>query len=263
MKKLSILLYVMLFMVGSIALTSCSGEKKTEKAESAEHEGAEEHEHAEAAESQGHEEGGEEHNMADMGEEAESHEHNEEAGAQDGSTMWTPKGDAAKLMSSDFHYITGATSNIAPKLTKNGSDNVLELTADGTTTAFVFHKSYGNIGMIASLDASKFKGTVRLIHHAQNTDNYEFVAINGNHMKLGRIVNGKETIFNESDFDSASGWLNLRVSAAGTHFKGYINDKTITHGHGDKMKNGFVGVMLEGTGTLLLKSIELAELEDE
>lgn len=251
MKKLSIL-YVMLFMVGSIALTSCSGEKKTEKAELVEH--------AEAADEHEHEEGGEEH---DEGEEVTSHEHNEEASAQDGSTMWTPKGDAAKLMSSDFHYITGETSNIAPKLTKNGSDNVLELTADGTTTAFVFHKSYGNIGMIASLDASEFKGTVRLIHHAQNTDNYEFVAINGNLMKLGRIVNGKETIFNEGDFDSASGWLNLRVSAAGTHFKGYINDKTITHGHGDKMKNGFVGIMLEGTGTLLLKSIELAELEDE
>uniref|UniRef100_UPI0040472D7D hypothetical protein n=1 Tax=Roseivirga sp. TaxID=1964215 RepID=UPI0040472D7D len=241
MKKLSIL-YVMLFMVGSIALTSCAGEKKTEKAESVDAE------HAEAAE---------EHD------EAMEHEHSEEAGVEGGSTMWIPNGDAAKLMSSDFHYITGATSNIAPKLTKNGSDNVLELTADGTTTAFVFHKSYGNIGMIASLDASKFKGTLRLIHHAQNTDNYEFVAINGNHMKLGRIVNGKETIFNESDFDSASGWLNLRVSAAGTHFKGYINDKTITHGHGDKMKNGFLGVMLEGTGILQIKSIELAELEDE
>ena len=242
-------------MIGSIVLISCSGEKKTEKAELAEK--------AKAAEEHEHEEGVEEHNMADMGEGAASHEYNEETGAEGGSTMWTPKGDAAKLMSSDFHYIAGATSNIAPKLTKNGSDNVLELTADGTTTAFVFHKSYGNIGMIASLDASAFKGTVRLIHHAQNTDNYEFVAINGNHMKLGRIVNGKETIFNESDFDGASGWLNLRVSAAGTHFKGYINDKTITHGHGDKMKNGFVGIMLEGAGTLLLKSIELAELEDE
>jgi hypothetical protein len=254
MKKISIIFYITLFMVGSIVLTSCSGEKKTEKAESVEHE------NAEAAEDHEHEEGGEEHNM---GEEAASHEHSEEADTEGGSTMWTPSGDATKLMSSDFHYITGATANVAPKLTKNGSENVLELKPDGTPTAFVFHKSYGNVGMIASLDASKFKGTVRLIHHAQDTENYEFVAINGNHMKLGRIVNGKETIFNESDFDSASGWLNLRVSAAGTHFKGYINDKTITHGHGDKMKNGFAGVMLEGTGTLLLKSIELAELEDE
>lgn len=246
MNKLQVVFQSIIFIAGTLVFTACSQGQKTEQSEAADD--------TEMME------------VDDHNEEGMTHEH-EEGHAMSTETeankTWTPSGNGTDLIKSDFHFVAGSIENVKPEVKNVDGIAVLELTADATPTAFVFHKSYGNVGMIASLDASKFKGTVRLIHHAQNTENYEFVAINGNHMKLGRIVNGKETIFNESDFDSASGWLNLRVSAAGTHFKGYINDKTITHGHGDKMKDGFAGVMLEGTGTLLLKSIELAELEDE
>ena len=70
-------------------------------------------------------------------------------------------------------------------------------------------------------------------------------------------------INNCSEFDADAGWMLLKVSAAGTHYKGYIGDKTITHGHGDEMPNGFVGLMLEGTGQIQVKSIEIFELEAE
>ena len=81
-------------------------------------------------------------------------------------------------------------------------------------------------------------------------------------MKLGRVVNGDVKIFDEKSFASSE-WINLRVSAAGSHFKGYIGSKTITHGHGDKMPDGYVGIMVEGTGVLQIKSIELVPMEDE
>merc|ERR1711974_281253 len=115
-------------------------------------------------------------------------------------------------------------------------------------------------GMIATLKKLDFKGTIRLIHHAKDDSNYEFVSIIDNKMKLGRVINGTEKVFDESTFEVDSDWVPLKVTAAGTHFKGYIGDKTITHGHGDKMENGFVGVMLEGNGKVLIKSVEIAVL---
>ena len=55
----------------------------------------------------------------------------------------------------------------------------------------------------------------------------------------------------------------LKVSAAGSHYKGYIGDKNITHGHGDMMEEGFVGLMLEGTGKIQVKSLEVVMLDEE
>ncbi|PZX51573.1 hypothetical protein LV84_03730 [Algoriphagus ratkowskyi] len=176
---------------------------------------------------------------------------------------WTPGNDGVKSIQSDFHFIAGAIENINPEVLSEGSQNVMKLTSDGTPTAFVFHTSYGNVGMAAMLNLKGFNGTVKLIHHAQNTSNYEFVAINSDKMKLGRVVDGKEEIFDEKTYESADDWTNLRVSAAGTHFKGYIGNKTITHGHGDMMKDGYVGIMLEGKGMLQIKYVELTPMENE
>lgn len=204
----------------------------------------------------------------------ESHDHMDEAKAHNGheealmhpgeTRTWKPQGIGKESLQKDFHFISGSMENINPEIIQNeDGDNLLQLTTDGTPAAFVFHTPFGNIGMDVALNTVAFKGTLKLIHHAQNTKNYEFVAITGKNMKLGRIVNGTESVFDEATVQEGGNWISLRVSAAGGHFKGYMDGKTITHGHGDKMKDGFAGVMLEGTGIVLIKSIEIAVLEDE
>jgi hypothetical protein len=180
-----------------------------------------------------------------------------------GNKTWTPDGNGPELIKEDFHFMTGSIENINPEVKKVEESPVLELTADGTPTAFVFHNQYGNVGMIATLQNVDFKGTIKLIHHAKDMANYEFVAASENNMKLGRVVNGNEKVFDESKFDVPTGWMPLKVTAAGTHYKGYIGDKAITHGHSDKMDDGFIGLMLDGKGTIQVKSIEVAVLEDE
>ena len=167
-------------------------------------------------------------------------------------------------MTEDFHFIIGNLENISPQVIQNDlGDNLLQLTADGSPTAFVFHQTYGNIGMAALVNVKGFDGTLKLIHHTKNVDNHEYVSITDGNMKLGRIVDGNESVFDEGSFDLVNEWINLRVSAAGTHFKGYMGNETVTHGHGDKLQDGYVGVMLNGTGEVLVRSIELVTLEDE
>lgn len=241
LKILKISFYAFLFLAG-IVLASCSQSKK-EGTDSV-HEEAEGDHHSEA--------------------EGAHSGHSESSTMTDGnSTIWSPKGNGIELINNDFHFVTGAIEDITPEVVQNeAGENVLKMTANGNPAAFAFHKSYGNIGMAAMVNSTSFKGSVKLIHHAQNDTNYEFVSINGTTMKLGRVVNGDVKVFDEKPFAS-SDWVNLRVSAAGSHFKGYIGSKTITHGHGDKMKDGYVGIMVEGTGVLQIKSIELVPMEDE
>jgi len=236
--------YVMAIVAIALFTVSCST-KQGKESDAHEHsENMEEDHQAEEAEEGGHEHGG-----------AETSESE--------GKVWNPSGTGPELLQSDFHYITGATDNINPVVVEVDGASILKLTADGTTTAFVFHSSYGNVGLAAVINRAGFEGTVKVIHHARSVDNYEFVAVNGNNMKLGRVADGKESIFDDSSFSSDGDWLNLRASAAGSHFKGYNGNKMVTHGHGDEMEKGYVGIMLEGTGTVQIKSIEVTVLEDE
>ncbi len=253
MKKPHLLLVLMVLISGTLTFNSCNQDKKQESNEEArepDHQGSMEEAHNKTGEETSHE---------------HKHGNTDNATDSDGSKVWSPSGNGIELIKSDFHFITGTTDNINPVVIQgeNGG-NILELTASGIPAAFVFHNQYGNVGIGVSIKRGDFKGTLKVVHHAKNTSNYEFVAINGNKMKLGRVVNDKEKILDESEFEADAGeWTLLKVSAAGTHYKGYIGDKTITHGHDDEMTDGFVGLMLEGTGQIQVKSIEVFELEAE
>ena len=181
------------------------------------------------------------------------------------TTIWTPSGEGRELISSDFHFIAGNADQISPEVLSEEGADLLRLTAkDAKQAAFVFHNSMGNVGIAVTLKRSNFEGNLKIIHHAQDGNTYEFVSINGNDMSLGRYVGGEEDVFDRNKFDTdQNGWMTIRVSAAGTHFKGYLGDKNITHGHGDELESGYVGIMLEGTGSVSIKSIEVTPLEAE
>lgn len=258
MKHLKLIFYSTILVTSAYMLSSCS-QKNNKQAKS---EGQEQSQKMKGNED--HPKGNGEHEPRDTSGE----QHNAGQGEMmdmktGGNKTWMPGGNGAELIKSDFHFITGSIENINPEVKKVEGSPVLELTADGTPAAFVFHSQYGNVGMIATLKKLDYKGTIKLIHHTKNLDNYEFVAVSENNMKLGRVENGNEKVFDESKFDALTGWMPLKVTAAGTHYKGYIGSKTITHGHDDTMDDGFIGLMLDGKGTIQVKSIEVAVLEDE
>jgi len=255
MKKLSLLYYVFFSLAGAIFFSSCSQAKKERHYES--------QEQVEKSDDKDHDHSG----MKKEGgnhEESASHNHGDAQASATGTNSWAWVPNTGDDILSDFHFIAGSSENISPKITQgDGGANILQLTADGTAASFVFHSQYGNIGATAAIKRTDFTGTLKILHHAKDQSNYEFVAINENQMKLGRVVNGEEKIFNESIFSQSSEWITLKVTAAGSHYKGFIDDKNITHGHGDQIESGYVGLMLEGTGKLQIKSFEVVLLEDE
>ena len=183
----------------------------------------------------------------------------------DGTTIWKPEGEGKALISRDFHFIAGDLDQINPEVLKEGGTDFLQLTTqEANQAAFVFHNTLGNVGIAVTLKRSGFKGNLKIIHHAQDGGTYEFVSINENDMSLGRYIGGVEDLFDRKKFEADENeWITIRVSAAGTHFKGYLGDRNITHGHGDELEAGYVGIMLEGTGSVGIKTIEVTPLEAE
>ena len=68
--------------------------------------------------------------------------------------------------------------------------------------------------------------------------------------------NGDLYLMDAKPFD-ASGWHTYRVVGDQTHFRAYANEILVTHGHKDAAGSGFVGLRLNGTGTVLLEWMQV------
>jgi len=256
MKKKSILKVLAIALTATFYLTSC-GQKSNDAHEHDEEEHSEEHSDND----------GDSASSEDESHEHDAHEHEHGGGAE--MTMgeaktWMPAGNAADAIAKDFHFITGSIDDLSAEvITDEKEAGILKLSpSTGNPASFVFHSKFSNVGVSVALKRENFEGEFKIVHHAKDADTYEFVSVNGSQMKLGRMVAGEESIFDEASFESDE-WLILKVSAAGAHYKGYIGDQTTTHGHGDEMEAGYVGIMIAGTGTVQIKQIEVTPIEAE
>ncbi len=239
-----------------IALTlvlavSCGGSSSSETEED---EHTEEMEHINSEE---HDKGAmqHEHNEGE-GHESEAHEHAEGIGdSKVGEAFtWMATEESMDMMAYKTHNVM---------MMKNGEENVLMFSPSGEKASCMFSNKQGNVGVTATIKIDGNEGAVKLVHHSTGKDNYEFVALEGNIMKLGRVENGEEKILDSKEIELPNDWFTLTVTAAGSHFKGYINDKMITHGHADEMPSGYVGLIASGKNKLSVKKVEATPLEAE
>lgn len=181
--------------------------------------------------------------------------------SQNGSWSWNPGPGAQKVLAEQFRWLTGTVENLnAEVISDSIRGDFLSLKATGQPLLFVAGDSLESIQMDVLLNADDFFGSIMLLHHVQDASNYDFFSLQNKTARLGRVSAGKSEIFNEGATD-ASGWISLRVVGDGTHFRGYINEELVTHGHGDALPPGPVGLHLAGTGTLLLDKITTQTLK--
>ena len=79
-------------------------------------------------------------------------------------------------------------------------------------------------------------------------------------MQLGRVLHSQLTIMDQKQF-TLDNWVKISVVGDGTHFRGYIDDKLLIHGHGSELQPGPVGILIEGKGDILVAWIEVISLK--
>lgn len=220
---------------------------------------SDEHEHAEGMEHDNDTMGdmdhehdkGEGHNMEEMDQEHEHEGGETEIGE---AFTWIPTEESMDML-------MYKTDNVM--MMKHGEDQVLMFTAKDNNESCMFKSKHSNVGFTVTIKMENTQATVKLIHHSTGRENFEFVMLEGGVMKLGRVENGEEKIFDSKEVEVPADWFTLTVTAAGTHYKGYINDKMITHGHGDVMEAGLLGIVVGGSGVTSVKKVDVTPLEAE
>ncbi|MBO6793131.1 MAG: hypothetical protein JJ895_04415 [Balneolaceae bacterium] len=173
---------------------------------------------------------------------------------------WTISKNGVSELLQNFHWVSGSVSDLSPITLQSNQNHLLQLSLKDAINSFVTHSSYQNIQLDAYLNMDDLSGSVKLMHHFVDMDNYDYVSIDSDRTVIqGRVINGNDTIF-ESSSTYQTGVLFIRVVGDGTHFRGYINQEMVVHGHGDAPNPGAVGLLIEGNGTILIDKIELTQL---
>lgn len=160
-----------------------------------------------------------------------------------------------------FHWIYGSSEENGLQPENISDQNTgLSFNGDNLSGFFTSHDNYQNIQADYYVDLSSFEGEVIFANHVQDQQNYDFVSIHSDGtVKQGRISNGETEIF-ESSQSTITESIFVRVVVDETHFRGYIDQTMVVHGHDDAPASGGVGLAFEGSGKLIIDKIELTNL---
>lgn len=181
--------------------------------------------------------------------------------AGNGDWSWKMGPGAVGSLLSRFHWLQGEAGQLDASAVELGKNNYgLQIGLKDGINLFAGTRDYGNIQMDLYMDLSGFEGELELVHHLQDSTDYDFVGLaSSGAIVQGRRRDGEYTVFAEGTFNPERN-IFLRVVSDGSHFRAYVNRQLKTHGHGESPPPGKVGIRLEGSGRIRIDSIELSHL---
>jgi uncharacterized membrane protein len=162
-----------------------------------------------------------------------------------------------KVLSEKFKWIEGSLEGLSPMYEPAESVLMFHKTLE---SIFVYENKLKGVQVTAKINIDDFNGELELIHHFVNKNNYDFLGLKDGEISLSRKSKGEIKIFEKEKFTNKD-WLEIKVVSEGTHFRGYINNKMIVHGHGSEPESGGVGIRINGNGSLYLSSVEVQSLQ--
>ncbi len=176
--------------------------------------------------------------------------------AEDGEWAWSAGINAANTFETIFEVIQGDL--IAETILDSADNSLLGLTVRQSPLMITYGSPVSDIEFLAEMDRSNFDGTVRLLHHVQDSLSYHFMDMDGSILRLGASVRGEEEVLERTVIpQSLSGLSEYRVVADRTHFRGYVDGKMVVHGHGEAPDAGVTGIIMIGSGTITLRMMRL------
>ena len=176
--------------------------------------------------------------------------------SKDGSWKLIAAEGIDKILSEKFKWIEGSLKEISPMYDQDESALMLHPEKEAV---FVYDNKIKSVQVTAKINIDDFNGELELIHHFKDKNNYDFLGLKKGEIYLSRKSNGELEVFEKDKF-KGNGWLEIKVVSDGDHFRGYVNNKMIVHGHSDEPKPGSVGMKFSGTGSVSIKMINVESL---
>jgi len=177
--------------------------------------------------------------------------------ADNGSWTWRGNADTFR----EFKLLQGQTNNL--RIEASANEKVLTI---NVLSSEPFLLTYGpklaNAQLVAKVNLDNFKGRFFLVHHVKNPATFDFLAIEADQAKLGRMENGKVRLFDSAKI-SSRGWTTLKAVSSSGHYRGYVNDKLIGHGHGSDLPAGTTGIAFSGSGSIQISLLDVVSLDEK
>lgn len=165
-----------------------------------------------------------------------------------------------KVLSEKFNWVEGSINELNPMYNESEGALMFHLGKDVKQGGFVYNDDVKDVQVSAQINIDELSGELELIHHFIDNNNYDFLGIGNGKISLSRKNNGKLKVFEEDKYN-ANNWIEIKVISDKTHFRGYVNNKLIVHGHGDEPKPGSIGLKLSGSGAVSIKVVDVESLE--
>ena len=177
-----------------------------------------------------------------------------------GVLTWTPLSTDGEALGTVLLPAPGATLDAVRVASVGGTGVGLGLEVDGETM-LLLPGEHGDVQVDAELDLSAFEGRVGLVHHARSTRTAGlFTLTTSGAARLVALEGDSTELLDEQTTQLPESPLEIGVSSAGRHLKGLVEGKMVTHGHIAPGEDGACGLLLDGTGTVVIVSLRVTPL---
>lgn len=181
---------------------------------------------------------------------------------EDGSWQLLPIKKIDSVFSNEFVWLEGSSDDVSAQFkTLETDEKVIKLNLTNYPVLFVAGDDLVSVQAEMEINLCDFDGIVSLVHHVQDQMNYDYFSIGNTKFKLGRMKNGVDKILSEKSV-THNCWINLRVVGDGRHFRGYLGDELLLHGHKKDLPPGTSGLKIDGSGIIYLKKLMVQSIID-
>lgn len=179
---------------------------------------------------------------------------------QDGGLRWELARQSAEQFSD--HFLSDEPGEI--RIQWNAEDSALVLRSPGPRDRFALHAGVlGDVSLEAEFGIPSQGGSVGLVHHWIDAENFDALVVDASEMRLVRVRSGKERVLDRSARVEADTWHSYRVVGSGGHFRGYLDDALVVHGHASPGAIGRVGFQLPANSAFALRRVVIAPIGKE
>lgn len=194
------------------------------------------------------------------GEEEPGHHDNEMHEENSGEVSWIPSG---KPFEGQLKLVKGDAPGLNAHITEENGSSILSIEPkSGEEAIMLLDGVFDNLGAELQFQPINYTGQIAILFHYHDDANYDAMVMDNQVMKLVRVENGSEKVLDSNKAQFLSDWSTLKLSAAGEHLKCFLNGKQYNHGHAEELPAGKVGILVKGSGKILLKKIDVIPLEE-
>lgn len=179
-----------------------------------------------------------------------------------GGLEWRPAASDARALGEILEPLSGADA-VEVGEPEGGEATGLSLDLDGRTL-LALPGTFGDVQVDAELELGDFDGTIALVHHARGADRAGLFRVDRAAGAVALVTlrpDAEPEIVDRSETEIPADPVTLGVYAAGRHFRGMIAGETIVHGHEPALPDGRTGLLLDGTGSLVILSMTVTPIE--